>query len=242
MAAMTCAEDSPQSAGRAAAREPPGSHSPSPRRGERWLPRQAVGMRRIDFHCHADTKPWIASGRSWATRTRSSSSSTRTPSVVFGACGAMRGAGKSPPPPPLRRAPPVPPARRRQRRAASRTLASSPAEATSIVSRKQRATCRRATSSASPPQRSKTRTVSSSTTLGQPAPTCSVPKLVHTSARPSSTTAAKKRVPPRLPSTPTGSRSTAAGSRPLASNVSATRRASSPKGAWRKSSGSPTRG
>jgi hypothetical protein len=55
-------------------------------------------MRRIDFHCHADTKPWIASGRSWATRTRSSSNSTRTPSVVFGLYGATREAGMRPPP------------------------------------------------------------------------------------------------------------------------------------------------
>src|SRR6266540_797932 len=48
-------------------------------------------MRRIDFHRSADTKPWIASGRSWATRTRSSSSTTTTPSVVFGVCGPTRG-------------------------------------------------------------------------------------------------------------------------------------------------------
>src|SRR6266536_3570979 len=70
--------------------EPPGSHSPLPT-GEPWLPRQAAGMRRIDFHRSADTKPWIASGRSWATRTRSSSSTTTTPSVVFGVCGPTRG-------------------------------------------------------------------------------------------------------------------------------------------------------
>src|SRR4029450_5111971 len=67
------------------------------------------------------------------------------------------------------------------------------------------------------------------------------PKLVHTSVRPSWTTAAEKRAPPRLPCNPTAWRSTAVGSGPLESRVSAIRRAYSPRGAWRKSSGSPAR-
>jgi hypothetical protein len=52
---------------------------------------------------------------------------------------------------------------------------------------------RRPASSGSRPPRSTARAVNSSTTLGQPDPTCSVPKLVHTSARPSWPTPAEKR-------------------------------------------------
>jgi hypothetical protein len=48
--------------------------------------------------------------------------------------------------------------------------------------------------------------------------------------------------PPRLPCNPTAWRSTAVGSGPLEWSVSAIRRASSPRGAWRKSSGSPRAG
>jgi hypothetical protein len=176
-------------------------------------------MRRIDFHPSADTKPWIASGRSWATRTRSSSNSTRTPSVVFGVRRYAR-ASRRPPPP----------------TASPRTTSSSSTAPTAVrgqpkvrwpthpprpsarLARKRRPTRRRATSSASPPPKVEG-AHGQLQHRARPAGTDPLgPKLVHTSARPTTT---EKRAP-RLPCSPTAWRSTAAGSGPPASRVSAT--------------------
>jgi hypothetical protein len=109
-------------------------------------------------------------------------------------------------------------------RPAEGALASSPAEATSMVPRKRRATCRRrATSSTSPPPRVEgargqlqhPARPAGTDLLGAEAGAHQRPAQLHHHA--------EKRAPPRLPPSPTAWRSTAAGSRPLASSVSATR-------------------